>query len=214
MKTTFTRRRLLTAGMVAGSLALSGCFTRDLYEKKDKKYIESVSAFMITEDGKKLVVLGDQYHYIFDLPEQLRPVLMSSYRKSLRSSFYSFHADGSSVTGHYRTALPQDASAADRQAAVADGFAETKNGVVLDGEISGKRYTANGFAPMQNTAAQAFNERYQVFITEPLSAFDKGLRLLATPVTVAADGVLVLGGIVLVPIAAIVIQANGGLRIM
>ncbi len=41
-----------------------------------------------------------------------------------------------------------------------------------------------------------------------------GLRLLATPVTVAADGVLVLGGIVLVPIAVAGIKANGGLRIM
>lgn len=40
-----------------------------------------------------------------------------------------------------------------------------------------------------------------------------GLRLLATPVTVAADGALVLGGIVLVPIAVVALQANGGLRI-
>lgn len=41
-----------------------------------------------------------------------------------------------------------------------------------------------------------------------------GLRILATPVTVAADGVLVLGGIVLLPFAAIAINANGGIRIM
>ncbi|WP_160327466.1 hypothetical protein [Burkholderia sp. Bp9031] len=49
---------------------------------------------------------------------------------------------------------------------------------------------------------------------ESPSTVGMGLRLLATPVTVAADGVLVLGGIVLVPIAVAGIKANGGLRIM
>ncbi|WP_260433816.1 hypothetical protein [Burkholderia sp. Bp8998] len=41
-----------------------------------------------------------------------------------------------------------------------------------------------------------------------------GVRILATPVTVAADGVLVPRGIVLVPIAVVAIKANGGRRIM
>ncbi|PCE32552.1 hypothetical protein [Burkholderia ubonensis] len=213
MKTSMMRRRLLAAGMVASSLALSGCFTKDLYEKKDKDYVESVSAFLITEDGKQLVVLGDRYHYIFALPDKLRPVLMSGYRKSLRSSFDRFKVDGSAVTGHYRTVLPPDASAEDRQAAVADGFTEAKNGLAFDGEISGKRYSADGFAQMQKTAAQPFNKPYRVWIHEPLSAFDKGLRLLATPVTVAADGVLVLGGVVLLPFALVAIEAQGGLHI-
>ncbi|MGU7773944.1 hypothetical protein ACV229_27665 [Burkholderia sp. MR1-5-21] len=213
MKTSMMRRRLLAAGMIASSFALSGCFTSDLYERKDKQYLESVSAFMITEDGKQLVVLGEQYHYIFDMPDKLRPVLLSGYRKSLRSSFYSFYADGSAVTGRYQTALPRNASAETQQAAAADGFKDDGNGLALNGEISGKRYSANGFAQVQKTAALPFNERYQVSITEPLSAFDKGLRLLATPVTVAADGVLVLGGVVLLPVALVVIQAQGGLHI-
>jgi len=58
--------------MAAVSLLLSGCFTPKLY--KDSNYREQVSGLVITEDGKKLVVLGTDYRYIFDLPASLRPV--------------------------------------------------------------------------------------------------------------------------------------------
>ncbi|UEP31038.1 MULTISPECIES: hypothetical protein [unclassified Burkholderia] len=215
MRISITRRRLLAAGMAAASLPLSGCFTPKLY--KDSGYREHVSAFMITEDGKKLVVLGSDYHYIFDLPDSLRPVLQSGYRKSLHTAFTDFHASGSGVTGHYRIVLPKDASADDQQAAAANGFTAARAGLVLEGDIGGKRYSTDGFADKakdKDNAAQAFNQPYNVYVRESPSVVGMGLRILATPVTVAADGVLVLGGILLVPIAAIAIQANGGLRIM
>ncbi|UXU91681.1 hypothetical protein [Burkholderia sp. S-53] len=212
MSTSITRRRLLAAGVAASSLALSGCFTPKLY--KDDAYREQVSGFMISEDGKKLVVLGARYHYIFDLPAQLRPVLLSGYRKSLRTAFIGFHASGGSVTGHYRIVLPKDAPDSDRQAAAADGFTAEPAGLVLEGDIDGKRYSTEGFAAKDTGTAQPFNKPYSVYIEESPSVVGMGLRILATPITVAADGVLVLGGIVLVPFAAIAIEANGGLRIM
>ncbi|MCA8302758.1 hypothetical protein LGN24_14800 [Burkholderia seminalis] len=212
MSTSITRRRLLAAAMAASSLALSGCFTPKLY--KDDAYSEYVTSFMITQDGKKLVVLGTRYHYIFDLPAQLRPVLLSGYRKSLHTTFADFHASGGGITGHYRIVLPKDASDDDRQAARADGFTAAPAGLVLEGDIGGKRYSTEGFAEQDKGAAQAFNEQYRVYIRESQSVVGMGLRILATPITVAADGVLVLGGIVLVPFAAIAIQANGGIRIM
>ncbi|WP_423368022.1 hypothetical protein [Burkholderia sp. LMG 32019] len=212
MKTSITRRRLLAAGVAASSLALSGCFTPKLY--KDNAYREYVSGFMITQDGKKLVVLGTDYHYIFDLPAQLRPVLLSGYRKSLHTTFADFHARGGSITGHYRIVLPKDAPDDARQAASADGFTAEPAGLVLEGDIDGKRYSTEGFAEKDKGTAQPFNQRYSVYIRESPSVVGMGLRILATPITVAADGVLVLGGIVLVPFAAIALEANGGLRIM
>ncbi|NHV29692.1 hypothetical protein [Burkholderia sp. D-99] len=212
MKTSITRRRLLAAGVAASSLALSGCFTPKLY--KDNAYSEYVSGFMITQDGKKLVVLGTDYHYIFDLPAQLRPVLLSGYRKSLHTTFADFHARGGSITGHYRIVLPKDAPDDARQAASADGFIAEPAGLVLEGDIDGKRYSTEGFAEKDKGTAQPFNQRYSVYIRESPSVVGMGLRILATPITVAADGVLVLGGIVLVPFAAIALEANGGLRIM
>ncbi|MGS0893818.1 hypothetical protein ACVBGC_14965 [Burkholderia stagnalis] len=212
MKTSTTRRRWLTAAaLAASSVALSGCFTPKLY--KDDAYHEDVSSFLVTEDGKKLVVLGTRYHYIFDLPDQLRPVLMSGYRKSLRTTFIGFHASGGSITGHYRILLPDDASADDRQAAARDGFTAVANGLVLEGDIHGKRYSTEGFAEQSKAGAQPFNRPYSIYLTESPSAAGMGLRILATPVTVAADGVLVLGGIVLVPVALVVIEAQGGFHL-
>ncbi|KER72701.1 MULTISPECIES: hypothetical protein [Burkholderia] len=201
MSTSITRRRLLAAGVAASSLALSGCFTRALYENHDEPYVEHVSAFMITKDGKKLVVLGERYHYIFDLPDKLRPVLAASYRKSLHTSFISFRADGSDVTGQYDTVLSKDAPDDERQAATADGFRNWRDRLELDGNVVGKRYSTEGFTLKPDGTAQPFNERYTVGIDEAPSAFAKGLRILATPVTVAADGVLVLGGVLLLPVA-------------
>ncbi|KAG8153359.1 hypothetical protein [Burkholderia catarinensis] len=211
MNVSITRRRLLAAAMAASSLALSGCFTPKLY--KDDAYSEGVSGFMITEDGKKLVVLGTRYHYIFDLPAQLRPVLQSGYRKSLRTTFIGFHASGGSVTGHYRIVLPKDASDDDRQAAAADGFTAAQAGLVLEGDIGGKRYSTEGFAGKDKAAAQPFNRPYSIYIKQSPSALGMGLRILATPVTVAADGVLVLGGVILVPIALVVLEAQGGFHL-
>ncbi|WP_105131901.1 hypothetical protein [Burkholderia sp. BE12] len=201
MNGSITRRRMLAACIAASSLTLSGCFTPALYENRDEAYIEHVSAFLITKDGKKLVVLGERYHYIFDLPDKLRPVLAASYRTSLHTSFSSFHADGSDVTGDYDTVLSKDASADARQAATADGFTASRDRIELDGKLVGKRYSTEGFTLKPDGTAQPFNERYTVGISEAPSAFAKGLRILATPVTVAADGVLVLGGILLLPVA-------------
>ncbi|KVH33033.1 hypothetical protein [Burkholderia cepacia] len=212
MKASITRRRLLAAGVAASSLALSGCFTPKLY--KDDGYHEYVSGFMITQDGKKLVVLGTDYHYIFDLPAQLRPVLLSGYRKSLHTTFADFHARGGSITGHYRIVLPKDVPDDTRQAASTDGFTAVPAGLALEGDIEGKRYSTAGFTEKDKGTAQPFNQRYAVYIRESPSVVGMGLRILATPITVAADGVLVLGGIVLVPFAAIALEANGGLRIM
>ena len=70
---------------------------------------------------------------------------MSSYRKSLRTTFAAFHASGGSITGQYRILLPKDASDDDRQAAAADGFTAAQAGLVLEGDISGKRYSTEGF---------------------------------------------------------------------
>ncbi|MFL9870615.1 hypothetical protein [Paraburkholderia megapolitana] len=190
-----SRRKLLT-GMVASSLLLSACITPKLFH--DKEYDENVSAFMITEDGKKLVVLGDQYHYIFDLPDKLRPVLMSRYRKSLSSTFFGFRVDGDSVTGAYFLKLPKNASDEDRQAALADGFKEEYSGFTFGGDIAGKRYSATGFE--RNLPAQSFNKHYSVSIQESLSPAEIGVRVLATPITLTADGALVLGGVLLAPI--------------
>ncbi|MBN3726009.1 hypothetical protein [Burkholderia sp. Ac-20379] len=197
-----SRRQFLIA--TASSLLLSACITPQLF--KDDHYTETVSRFMITADGKQLVVLGEQYHYIFALPDTLRAVLMSRYRESLKSSFFGFRVEGDAITGHYSTELLANAPVDEQQAATRDGFKSAHGKLSLEGELEGKRYTTSSFT--QGLSAQSFNHPYKVYIREALSPAAMGLRLLATPVTVAADGVLLLGGVLLLPVAAVALSGS------
>ena len=200
------RRLFLICGATAACVTLSACITPKLFN--DKEYTEHISSFMITADGRKLVVLGERYHYIFDMPDKLLPVLKSGYRKTLNSSFYSFHVNDSAVTGRYDLTLPKSASVGDKQQAIADGFEAGSFGDLgFSGEIQGTRYSAADFE--QKLTAQPLNKNYTVEVTETLSPVDKGVRMLATPVTVAADGVLMLGGVLLLPVVLISISRHG-----
>ncbi|WP_321839835.1 hypothetical protein [Burkholderia cepacia] len=96
------RRALLTAGAIVVAAGLTGC-TAMLFE--DGRYEETVDRFLVSEDGKKFVVLGEKYHYIFDMPEHLGAVLASPYRKSINASLYEFVAQGSKISGKFRLRL-------------------------------------------------------------------------------------------------------------
>ena len=65
------RRRDVLKGTLSSLslLSVTGCVTKKLYETletHDTQYDETALSFLVTEDGSKLVVLGEKYHYIFD----------------------------------------------------------------------------------------------------------------------------------------------------
>ena len=113
------------------------------------------------------------YHYIFDLPAQLRPVLMSSYRKSLRTTFAAFHerrqhhgpipylaaegrvgrrsAGGRCRRLHRRAGRPRARRRHQRQA-------------LFDGRVRRK----------YKTSTQPFNRPYSVYIRQSPSALGMG----------------------------------------
>ncbi|WP_230460924.1 hypothetical protein [Burkholderia ubonensis] len=90
------------SGLTAGCKGIGPITDRWL---EDSKYDETLSAFLITQDGKKLVVLGKQYHYIFDMPPQLRAVMTAPYRQKLDTEFIGFEAQGDTISGRYRMTL-------------------------------------------------------------------------------------------------------------
>ena len=83
------RRQFLALSMAAASGLVAGCNggVGPITDKwlADGQYEETLKAFLITQDGKKLVVLGQRYHYIFDLPPALYKVMTSSYRPKRRA---------------------------------------------------------------------------------------------------------------------------------
>lgn len=208
------RRTFLALPAVAASGMLAGCSDFGPVTKqwmKDSKYDETLSTFLITADGKQLVVLGTKYHYIFEMPPSLATVLKAPYRPKLRTAFYEFEAHGDRITGSYSTRLSYaDAPKGSemRERALADGFKEASGSLEEEGTISGKRYLPNEVTP--SSVPQAFNRPYQVTVTEKLSAVGHGAKLALSPITMAADGALGLLGLALFPIAltAFIVMAS------
>jgi hypothetical protein len=161
-----------------------------------------LTAFLITQDGKKLVVLGKRYHYIFDLPPQLRTAMTSSYRPKLHAAFNDFEAQGDKISGRYTLMLqyadaPRDSDV--RARALADGFEDEDYRLSESGPISGLRYMPR---PLDGAETpQAFNSEYKVQVTEKPTPDGKAVKLALSPITVAADGAIVLAGVIVSPIA-------------
>ncbi|WP_175813713.1 hypothetical protein [Burkholderia contaminans] len=204
------RRTLLTAGAVIVAAGLTGC-TAMLFE--DGQYEETVDRFLVSEDGKKFVVLGTKYHYILDMPEHLGAVLASPYRKSINASLYGFVAQGSKISGKFSLRLHRsDMTEEDRDRALEDGF--TKLGSVdleMKGALAGSRYLADGFA--QGKAWSSFTHSYKIQVTDRITSAGKAVRVLATPVTLAADGVMMIGAVVLSPIIVVMLAPVAGVAL-
>ncbi|MCA8116684.1 5-formyltetrahydrofolate cyclo-ligase [Burkholderia cepacia] len=199
------RRTFLALPAVAASGMLAGCSNFGPVTKawmSDSKYDETLSTFLITADGKQLVVLGKKYHYIFEMPSSLATVLNAPYRPKIHTAFSDFEAHGDAITGQYTMRLDYaDAPTGSdvRERALADGF--KKDGAYLEseGRISGKRYLPNDVTSL--SVPQAFNRPYEVTVTDKLTAVGRSAKLALSPIAMAADGALGLLGLALFPIA-------------
>ncbi|MBY4865507.1 5-formyltetrahydrofolate cyclo-ligase [Burkholderia sp. Bp9017] len=208
------RRTFLVLPAVAASGVLAGCTNFGPvtnHVMKDPEYRETLSAFLISADGKKLVVLGTRYHYIFDVPPALAVNLTAPYRPKLYTDFDDFETHGDTITGRYVLQLSrEDAPAGSelRERALADGFKDRGYELTESGTISGKRYQPNDVTP--SSIPQAFNHAYNVKVIERPSVLGQGAKLALSPITMAADGAIGLLGLALFPIAltAFVIAAH------
>lgn len=189
------RRRFLCAGLVGMAGGLSGC-TEALYRKTE--YKDVVSSVLFTEDMKKIVIIGKDYHYIFDAPEALVRSLRSSLHARMHASFYPFdvHTD-QHITGKLSLLIDEGLSAEEVEQAMGLGFKPRKNGGYFQYiELSGTRYDSGG---IQATApSQRLNKTYTITVRVDHTASDYAARAVLTPVTVAADGVLMVVGFSLI----------------
>ena len=126
-------------------LSVSGCFTPKLYEHH--KYDETSTSFYVTEDGSKVVVVGEKYHYIFDdVSPSLKNILLSplELRKVVIADLSNFYVRRDNVvTGDYILSLSSTASEEQRKSALDAGFVPP--GPTLSGHLKGLRYSTEGF---------------------------------------------------------------------
>ena len=201
-------RRDMMNGTFASALLLSttGCFTPKLYQSLGPtEYDETALSFLVAADDNKCVVLGSRYHYIFAVTPSLRYVLTSSLRTAVDAELSNFYVRRNNVvTGDYKLSLRQGAPDEQRQAAIDAGFDTGKTAgadsdqttvPVLTGHLEGIRYSTEGFPA---TATREFTHPYAVKIAEQEPGSRQAAKILLTPIAVAADGALIIGGMALV----------------
>jgi len=221
-KREFTQRVVQVMVLVAGvglvETFSGACATDSLWRKKNVVYQETVQPFRITTDHRQLVVLGKQYHYIFEISPNLKTTLGSSFRQSLHAEFSEFRVSpDNKVSGVYTLRLPVQAPESEKKEAMAAGFVtgidtrpriltetekrsnvpdtetfRTRKGeYVLAEAIYGTRYSAANFKNAPDTAE--FNKRYTIRVIAPESSINSVGKILLTPVTVTADGLMLVG---------------------
>ena len=215
------RRKFLGCLLAPVPLMLGACSenamrygnTIGLWKDNFHRYQENVDSVLISADGKQLVFLGPDYHYIFDAPPALVGALRTPALHGLiRGELGTFKVDTEGkISGRIKLIgerhMGDDPSLEAQFKAL--GFEYAYGDWQFEGQLSGTRYAANGFrlpASMQEKGA-ALRHAYTVDVREPDSGLRTAGKVLATPVAVGADGVVLAGAaaaaVVLVPVVAV-----------
>lgn len=192
------RRQILSISLCSAVLPLSGCFTARLHE--DTYYWEKLKGVFISNDKQTLVIIGAKYHYILEAPPAILAALDPMLHSSISSArFDSFVVDGDNkMTGIVTLDTSNELSEVQKRYAKAAGFRENGSyNLIAKVPIHGARYQAK---PLRQLTEEKLNKEHFVSIKELPSISETARRIAMTPVSVAADGALVLGVIILSPL--------------
>jgi hypothetical protein len=176
------------------------CMTSSLYQQKygQKTTNEEISSFLITEDGRQLVVVGIAHHYIFEPNATLKFILTWPEKKHVIATFSNFAIDHlQHISGKYvlKVESNNDLSAEAKTQLLANGFTydNSKTTLSYQGVLTGKCYLSNNLT-IPN--ALQFNQKYKIAVQETYASPSSTVeRVLLTPLMLAADGLLTIAGI-------------------
>ena len=198
-----SRRRVVAVGVQALFIAgLPGCVTSKLYQQPEKRQLsrkESVSALLLSADEKYLVALCPEFHYVFETSPSLVTFLRSRLHEKGEASLKSMHIDKDGKTAiSYAIRLPDSLDADEEKLAMAMGFKKKKTWV-LEESLSGTCYRAED-KQFNNLDMVRLNKSYDVTVFYEETGVPLALKVAATPLALAADGVTV---VLVLPIAAL-----------
>lgn len=192
-------RRRNIAGLALGLplASMSGCVTMRMHE--EPVYAEHLQGVLISADRKSLVVVGEKYHYVFTAPPQVVAALEEQLQPGIEAAgFQGFTVSpDNKIQGKLVLQTRRDASSTQVRLARQAGFEERGGRWVVEAPMTGERFTPRPGAALP---LQKLGQAYVVRVTETSSGATKVLKAAATPVTVAADGVLIIGAVVLLPL--------------
>ena len=208
------RRKLLFVGGLAAIPMSMGCITSAVVGGGSNydTYTEKAGSVLISADGKTLAVIGKEFHYLFDAPEAIKAVLQPELREVVEVSFFTFKVDANQrIAGGYVLRIGKNASPGQKDKALAAGFKANPSGdLSLNGTLAGTRYAANGIEA--TAASQKLRKEYTISVSVEKSAGAKAAstagKVLLTPITLAADGVLIIAAIPLLLIVMVGVAAS------
>ena len=188
----------------------TGCATSTVLDEMDSVviYTEEVSSILISEDEKQLVFIGNDYHYIFDVPEQLLLTLKSSFRKSISAHFGKFRiGKNNNIKGKVGIVLNEPLSGMQRYEAISNGYELKKdNG---GGKVNSIQYSdPNLYNRLGNHLANVFslkgtrsksrgitegknkyklNRSYKLTVLDKPGMLEKTVLSSYIPIAIAAD---------------------------
>ena len=160
----------------------------------------------MSSDSSMFVVLGDQYHYIFETDSIMASSFRAGFRRHLTAEMIRpFNVGaGGKTAGYVRLQLTPDATSQDKAQARKLGYGETQDGLIY--------YTAfmvgNRYVPRKETtpvSSMALSKRYQVEVMDSQSSAD-AMRLLSPIYMAAGVGMVVANPAVLlvtIPVAGL-----------
>jgi hypothetical protein len=154
--------------------------------------IEVIETFAITVDHTKFIMIGQKYHYIFEMPSGLCGVLTSSYRSMAEARLPLLYIDGNSASGIIRLLLPARVAGSCMSFLTELGF--EPNGIgdyVLKERLSGLRYDIG-----RTDWSSSFHERnhsYHINVQRAICIGDSFPAPAKTPVKIRNSESVALG---------------------
>ena len=194
------RRGFLALSCAALGLMQWGCASTPEGEPVHGK--DAMVSFLASKDGRKLVIAGEKYHYVFDGDPGVATILRWEGRTKISPALVGELkvARNQSLEGQYvLMAFDTDLTPDDQAFLIQTGFAKTevkygdRTGPALRyfGSVKGRRYEAG---VLKQDEAVDFSRTQYLKYVEQETASGPADKAAPTPLARAADGSLVLGG--------------------
>lgn len=193
-------QNFLQAASLLIILFLTSCtVTKALWHRT---YDETFKEFLVSRDGKLIVFLGKNYHYIFSDDSGLIKELLYWHRRDLvfiNAEKTDLRLDNNNnVTGYvFIESFDMDMPRQEHIFLESLGFREMPEGsLVLKLKVAGKRYLPRNDL---GQSPASFDRTYVIHIDYPTGFFGGMAKVALTPITVAADATIFIGKVLLVP---------------
>ncbi|PHM17406.1 MAG: hypothetical protein CJD30_06465 [Sulfuricurvum sp. PD_MW2] len=184
-----------------------GCMTSQLWEDKVTytPYSETIDAFLLNAKNDETIFLGKKYHYIFDANPQFGYLLKHRENASITfnvSQGARFQAENDTLNARFSVTIDSKTIDQELQEWINDNHVSLnpKTKVyTIPISLKGKRYFSDRYV---NEKAQQLSKEIYITVNEvKKEGSPVVVKILGTPIAVAADGVMfVVGMAIFIPV--------------